>query len=287
MGLGSGAGLEIEVGSGLDGFEEEEGGGDDEDDDDDEEEEGEEEGEEGVVEYEVEEEEGGGKNGIFYFRESEDGSFYQENEEEEEVLRLAGLGIYYQEDKGEEGIGLGAYYQEGEGEEGMVRLDGMFEGLPLDVGNDEEGDVLGGVLTTEEVVDMSTDDVFMKRGIYEKIDGLNDDGDNDFMVMSAQRPGPGPIEISNQPGQTGQLSSTTKKPLSEQSKPPRPSLPPVPPAPPVPAIGPLFVRDGDAEWLVVTTDNVLSDPLLRKYLPAHRRPFSFRLPLPLPFHTPR
>ena len=258
MGLGSGAGLEIEAGSGLDGFEKEGSGEEGVDDLAGEEEEGEDEEEEGEEEEvergEVEEgtgvDEGEGE-GMYY-----DGSFYNENEDADEAMRLAG-------------IRLGTYYQQGEGEEGLVRLVGVegvegvesMEGLPLEVDRDEEGE---GVVEEEEV-----------------LTNLDDgDNDNDFMIMKTT-PLPEPIEI---------LSPTLKKTPSEQPKTPRTTprfSPPPPPPPPVPAIGPLFVRDGDAEWLVLTTDTVLADPLLRKYLPSQRRPYSFRLPLPLPFHTPR
>ena len=257
MGLGSGAGLEIEAGSGLDGFEEE-GSGEEGVDDlagEGEEVEG---GDEVEVEGgEIEEgtrEEEDELEGMYY-----DGSFYNENEDDEEAMRLAG-------------IRLGTYYQQGEGEEGMVRLVGVegvegvesMEGLPLEVDRDEEGE---GVVVEEVLTNLG--------------DGDNDN-DNDFMVMKTTPP-PEPIET---------LSPTIKKTPSEPSSSktsrttPRFSPPP-PPPPPVPAIGPLFVRDGDAEWLVLTTDTVLADPLLRKYLPSQRRPYSFRLPLPLPFHTPR
>ena len=253
MGLGSGAGLEIEAGSGLDRFEGEGSGEEGVDDlagegegEEEEEDEGEVEG--GEVEEGTGEDEGEGE-GIYY-----DGSFYNENDDDEEAMRLAG-------------IRLGTYYQQGEGEEGMVRLVGVegvegvesMEGLPLG-GVEEEG-----VGVVEEEVLTNLDD---------------GDNDNDFMIMKTT-PLPEPIEI---------LSTTIKKTLSEPSKTPRTTprfSPPPHSPPPVPAIGPLFVRDGDAEWLVLTTDTVLADPLLRKYLPSQRRPYSFRLPLPLPFHTPR
>ena len=111
----------------------------------------------------------------------EEGTDYHTGEVEGEEVDEED-GSYYEE--GEEGT----YYEDGEGEEGMVRLDGLFEGMPLDVDKDEEGVVLEGE------ADKFTD----VKSIYEKIEGLNDDSDNDFMVMNPERQGQ--IEIPSQTG---------------------------------------------------------------------------------------
>jgi len=62
---------------------------------------------------------------------------------------------------------------------------------------------------------------------------------------------------------------------------------PVPSPPHLPLL--IVSPTGDAEWTIVTSDAVLNDPALRRYLPPAPllRPSPLRLPLPLPFHTPR